>query len=98
MKREKSRVKKKENKKRSQKERRKGPFRRQGVKIEVKVSREESESVRGVSSCVRRGGKRKKFQRRESNPRLKRERLECYRLHHIGLSHLEEEKVHQSGV
>ena len=46
MKREKSRVKKKENKKRSQKERRKGPFRRQGVKIEVKESREESESVR----------------------------------------------------
>ena len=46
MKREKSRVKKKENKKRGGKERRKGPFRRQEVKIEVKVSREESESVR----------------------------------------------------
>ena len=53
MKREKSRVKKKENKKRGQKERRKGPFRRQGVKIEVKESREESESVRGGSSSVR---------------------------------------------
>ena len=49
MKREKSRVEKKENKKKGQKERGKGPFRRQGVKIEVKVSREESESVR----CVR---------------------------------------------
>ena len=53
MKREKSRVKKKENKKRGQKERRKGPFRRQGVKIEVKESREESESVRGGRSSVR---------------------------------------------
>ena len=34
----------------------------------------------------KRGEKKKKreFQRRESNPGLKRERLECYRLHHIG--------------
>ena len=27
---------------------------------------------------------KREFQRRESNPGLKRERLECYRLHHIG--------------
>ena len=60
MKREKSRVKKKENKKRCGKERRKGPFRRQGVKIEVRVSREESESVRGGSSSVRSVRKKEK--------------------------------------
>ena len=60
MKREKSRVKKKENKKRGLKERRKGPFRRQGVKIEVKESREESESVRGGGSSVRRLRKKEK--------------------------------------
>ena len=56
-------------------------------KIRVSVSQCQSVSVSdGVCvewSHVRE--KAKKFQRRESNPRLKRERLECYRLHHIGL-------------
>ena len=50
-------------------------------RVEVTVS---------VQVCVKRVHvceKAKKFQRRESNPRLKRERLECYRLHHIGLTH-----------
>ena len=55
-------------------------------RVEVTVS---------VQVCVKRVHvceKAKKFQRRESNPRLKRERLECYRLHHIGLL-LEGEEV-----
>ena len=58
-----------------------------GKKIRVSVSQCQSVSV-SVSVCVEWSHvreKAKKFQRRESNPRLKRERLECYRLHHIGL-------------
>ena len=62
------------------------------------VGKKEKCQCVGVSGCVigavwmaQVGEKAKKFQRRESNPRLKRERLECYRLHHIGLLLLGEE-------
>ena len=55
------------------------------------VGKKEKCQCVGVSGCVigavwmaQVGEKAKKFQRRESNPGLKRERLECYRLHHIG--------------
>ena len=37
--------------------------------------------------------KKREFQRRESNPGLKRERLECYRLHHIGFYLVMEDQV-----
>ena len=36
---------------------------------------------------------KREFQRRESNPGLKRERLECYRLHHIGFYLVMEDQV-----
>ena len=39
--------------------------------------------------------KNKKLHRRESNPGRKRERLECYQLHHNGLLNIREAKVQQ---
>ena len=68
----------KEKRKKRRKESREGPFERGGMK--QCVCQWQCRCV-CQSGCVK---KAKKFQRRESNPRLKRERLECYRLHHIG--------------
>ena len=39
--------------------------------------------------------KNKKLHRRESNPGRKRERLECYQLHHNGLLNIREAYVQQ---